>query len=221
MPVKNNSSNNTVLVNLNELAKITKMIGGEKKKKQINIDDSDESDQESNNETSESSDSDDEESEVLDADQNNDSDIDEDKLDADDDEDDKENTDTNEFDEIIDVKTKTIDEEGEIDGEGDNGDFNLECLLADAEEEDVYIDPVEATIKISLPKLTKYERVRILGTRAKQLALGAPPLVKNVSNKSPIEIAEIELMMNMIPFKIKRPLPNNTYEIWKLSELEK
>ena len=31
----------------------------------------------------------------------------------------------------------------------------------------------------------------------------------------------VELENNMIPFKIKRPLPNNTYEIWELNELQK
>lgn len=218
MSTKNTLFSNTTVIHLNELSDLAKKTGG---KKQDQVNESDESDQESNNDTTDSDefDSEEEEDEVIDVEQNNDSDIDEDKLD-DDDEDDKETGNSNDLGEIItDEKKNGDDEEG--DGEGENTDFNLDCLLAETAEEDVYVDPVEATIKISLPKLTKYERVRILGTRAKQLALGAPPLVKNVSNKSPIEIAEIELMMNMIPFKIKRPLPNNTYEIWKLSELEK
>ena len=38
---------------------------------------------------------------------------------------------------------------------------------------------------------------------------------KNVDKKSPAEIAVIELEYNMIPYLIKRPMPNNTYEIWK------
>jgi DNA-directed RNA polymerase I, II, and III subunit RPABC2 len=61
--------------------------------------------------------------------------------------------------------------------------------------------------------------VKIIGKRTTQLSEGAPPLVKNVDNKSPQEIAMIELQMKMIPFKIKRYLPNRTYEIWKVSEL--
>lgn len=69
--------------------------------------------------------------------------------------------------------------------------------------------------------LTKYEKVRILGTRAKQIALGAKVLIKTNNIKSPYELALLELENNVLPFKIKRPLPNNTYEIWKLSELEK
>jgi hypothetical protein len=45
--------------------------------------------------------------------------------------------------------------------------------------------------------------------------------VKGVENKTPTEIAELELKNNMIPFKIKRRLPNGKFEIWRLSELEK
>ena len=34
-------------------------------------------------------------------------------------------------------------------------------------------------------------------------------------------MAEEELKLNMVPFKIKRPLPNGKYEIWLLEELNK
>ena len=63
--------------------------------------------------------------------------------------------------------------------------------------------------------------VRILGERTKQLTLGAKPLVKNYKTLSYEKIAEEELKLNMIPFKIKRPLPNGSVEIWTLDELEK
>ena len=73
--------------------------------------------------------------------------------------------------------------------------------------------------RITLNKLTKYEMVRVLGIRAKQISVGAKTLVKNIEDKKPIEIALFELKNKTMPFKIKRPLPNNTYEIWKISEL--
>jgi len=73
--------------------------------------------------------------------------------------------------------------------------------------------------RITLNRLTKYEIVRILGARAKQISVGAKTLVKNIEGKSPIEIALYELRNKTIPFKIKRPMPNNTYEIWKIAEL--
>ena len=34
-------------------------------------------------------------------------------------------------------------------------------------------------------------------------------------------ISSSELKKNMTPIKIKRPLPNNTVEIWDISELNK
>ena len=75
--------------------------------------------------------------------------------------------------------------------------------------------------RITKPKLTKYEKVRIIGERTKQLIKGAKPLVKiNDSSLTSHDIALLEYDNNMIPFKIKRPLPNGTYEIWKFSELQ-
>ena len=74
--------------------------------------------------------------------------------------------------------------------------------------------------RITLPKLTKYERVRLIGTRAKQISLGAKVMVKNTAGLNPIEIAKLELEHRMIPMKVKRVLPDNKIEIWKLSELE-
>ena len=67
--------------------------------------------------------------------------------------------------------------------------------------------------------LTSYEMVRILGERTKQLTMGAKPMVKNYLGLSYDRIAEEELKLKMIPFKLKRPLPNNKFEIWCLDEL--
>jgi len=63
--------------------------------------------------------------------------------------------------------------------------------------------------------------VRILGERTKQLTMGAKPLIKNYESLGYDKIAEEELKLNMIPYKIKRPLPNGRYEIWTLDELYK
>ncbi len=67
--------------------------------------------------------------------------------------------------------------------------------------------------RITLPKLTKYEKVRLIGTRAKQISLGAKVMLKNTEGLHPIEIAKLELEHKMIPMKIKRVLPNNKIEI--------
>ncbi|MGB9748745.1 MAG: DNA-directed RNA polymerase subunit K [Candidatus Woesearchaeota archaeon] len=62
-------------------------------------------------------------------------------------------------------------------------------------------------------KYTKYEIARMLGSRALQLALGAPFLVK-VSEKelerikyNPLKIAEMEFSQGVLPITVKRPLP--------------
>jgi DNA-directed RNA polymerase I, II, and III subunit RPABC2 len=79
------------------------------------------------------------------------------------------------------------------------------------------IDPLHRT----MPFLTKYERARILGERAKQIDAGAIPLI-------PVEdgmidsylIAVEELTQKKVPFIVKRPLPNGGCEYWKLKDLE-
>ena len=75
--------------------------------------------------------------------------------------------------------------------------------------------------RVSVNRLTKYEMVRILGERTKQLTMGAKPMVKNYQGLSYEKIAEEEFKRNMIPFKIKRPLPNGKFEMWTLDELYK
>ena len=94
-------------------------------------------------------------------------------------------------------------------------------------EDDIEVQPdstveyVKSTERISASKLTKYEMVRILGERTKQLTMGAKPLIKNYEGLSYDRIAEEELKLNMTPFKIRRPLPNGKFELWELSELNK
>ena len=82
----------------------------------------------------------------------------------------------------------------------------------------VIIDVLHKT----LPFLTKYERTRILGERTKQLNSGATPFIKvDISVIDGYLIALQELEERVIPFIIKRPLPNgNGVEYWKLTDLE-
>jgi DNA-directed RNA polymerase I, II, and III subunit RPABC2 len=79
------------------------------------------------------------------------------------------------------------------------------------------IDKLHRTI----PILTKFEKTRILGLRAKQIDEGAVPFVKTQSNViDGYTIAIQELEQKKIPFIIRRPLPNGGSEYWKLSDLE-
>lgn len=62
-------------------------------------------------------------------------------------------------------------------------------------------------------RYTKYEKARMIGSRALQIAMGAPFLIKlsdkdlEVINYSPLEIAKKEFEAGVIPLTIKRPLP--------------
>ena len=79
------------------------------------------------------------------------------------------------------------------------------------------IDPLHTTI----PFLTRYEKAKILGLRAKQINHGSKPFVE--INRSIIDghtIALMELVQNKIPFIIRRPLPNGGSEYWKISDLK-
>ena len=74
--------------------------------------------------------------------------------------------------------------------------------------------------RITSTFLTKYERARILGTRALQLSKNAPPMIEPQPGETdPYTLAERELRERKIPFIIRRYLPDQTYEDWKLSEL--
>ena len=73
--------------------------------------------------------------------------------------------------------------------------------------------------RITFNRMTKYELVRIIGTRRKQLVMGAKPLVKNTENLTEQEIAIEELKNKMIPFIISRHCPNGNIEEWKANEL--
>ena len=64
-----------------------------------------------------------------------------------------------------------------------------------------------------LKKFTKYEKARMLGSRALQIAMGAPFLVKISKQEleklsyNPIEIAKLEFEKGVFPLTIKRPSP--------------
>ena len=85
------------------------------------------------------------------------------------------------------------------------------------DKDNIIIDPLHKTI----PILTKFERARILGQRAKQIESGAKPLVKVPDNIiDGYLIAELELREKKIPFVIKRPLPDGSCEYWSVKDLE-
>ncbi|CDR94970.1 DNA-directed RNA polymerase subunit I, putative [Babesia bigemina] len=100
---------------------------------------------------------------------------------------------------------------------------------------------VENAHRITSPYMTKYEKARIIGTRALQISLNAPITIpvdastdavdENVAMGfgeatdssamaiDPLIIAEKELYQKSVPFIIRRYLPNGSYEDWKIEEL--
>jgi DNA-directed RNA polymerase subunit K/omega len=73
----------------------------------------------------------------------------------------------------------------------------------------------------TMPFMTKYEKTRILGQRAKQLNQGAQPMIP--VDKKIIDgylIAQLELQQKALPFIIRRPLPGGKSEYWRLADLE-
>ena len=81
----------------------------------------------------------------------------------------------------------------------------------------IIVDAAHRTI----PMLTKYEKARILGVRAKQINNGAAPFIELKENIiDGYLIAERELAEKKLPFIIRRPLPNRGSEYWRLEDLE-
>jgi DNA-directed RNA polymerases I, II, and III subunit RPABC2 len=85
------------------------------------------------------------------------------------------------------------------------------------DDKGIIIDPLHRT----LPFVTRYEKARAIGERAKQINSGAKPFIE--IEQSMIDgylIALKEFEAKKIPFIIRRPLPNGTSEYWRLSDLE-
>lgn len=158
------------------------------------------------------------------------------------------NVDNDDTDNLINIKpTNNLNEDDEDDNDDDDdkdenylqkfdneitknyiNDFHPECYHHNYDEiialtkiikneNNIIIDSFHRTI----PYLTKYEKTKILGQRAKQIEYGSLPFIKVPENIiEPHIIAELELQEKKIPFIIRRPLPNGSFEYWNLKDLE-
>ena len=89
---------------------------------------------------------------------------------------------------------------------------NREIIITDIEHE---IRELEETGKILMgpPTLTRFEKARIMGARALQLSLGAPPFIEiPESAATSLDIAMEELEQRLIPISIRRTLPNGDFQ---------
>ncbi len=84
------------------------------------------------------------------------------------------------------------------------------------------IENREIGVRIGPRILTKFERARIVGARALQISMGAPPLIdtQDIANDL-FTIAERELKAGMLPMTVRRTLPTGEYEDIPLSVLLK
>ena len=119
-----------------------------------------------------------------------------------------------ERDEISEKEQKDIDHACEI-------IKNRKIITEAADHEPVEIKNSTDAIATGPPTLTRFEKARIMGSRALQLSLGAPPFIdfsKNISTS--LEIAMEELHQRVIPIVIRRTLPNGDYQNIPIEQFE-
>ena len=95
---------------------------------------------------------------------------------------------------------------------GNQGEDNIEVLQSAQ-------GPSDPSQRTTTPFMTKYERARVLGTRALQISMGAPVMVDLDGETDPLKIATMELNDKKIPMIIRRYLPDGSHEDWKIEEL--
>eukprot|EP01114_Cavostelium_apophysatum_P010139 TRINITY_DN2359_c0_g1_i1.p1 TRINITY_DN2359_c0_g1~~TRINITY_DN2359_c0_g1_i1.p1 ORF type:complete len:149 (-),score=16.02 TRINITY_DN2359_c0_g1_i1:88-534(-) len=113
-------------------------------------------------------------------------------------------------------------------GEQEDEQQNPENEEAMEEREPVTVDvlsheeagPREQIERKTTRYMTKYERARVLGTRALQISMNAPIMVELSGQTDPLQIAREELKQKKIPLIIRRYLPDESYEDWSVDELE-
>ena len=99
---------------------------------------------------------------------------------------------------------------------------NREVLDKIEEHEPVEIPCEKEKITIGPPTLTKYEKARIMGARALQLSLGAPPFIPIPKNaRISLDISMEELEQRVIPITIRRVLPNGDFQNIPINYFEK
>ena len=80
----------------------------------------------------------------------------------------------------------------------------------------------DGKILMGPPTLTRFEKARIMGARALQLSLGAPPFIDIPETAATsLDIAMEELDQRLIPISIRRVLPNGDFQNVPLFEFSK
>ena len=88
-----------------------------------------------------------------------------------------------------------------------------DIIEADISHEPQEVESDKGKIMIGPPVLTRFEKARIMGARALQLSLGAPPFIAIPETaRTSLDIAMEELDKRVIPIIIRRVLPNGDYQ---------
>jgi len=96
-----------------------------------------------------------------------------------------------------------------------------QIITESVDHEPVEIKNSTDAIVTGPPTLTRFEKARIMGSRALQLSLGAPPFIDFSKNiVSSLEIAMEELHQKVIPIVIRRTLPNGDYQNIAIKQFE-
>ena len=119
-----------------------------------------------------------------------------------------------------------MEDRGEDDGEGGADDDGLDVtgeredsMMVEGGGDMVVSTGTAPSERITTRYLTKYERARVLGTRALQISMNAPVMVDLDGETDPLRIAEKELRERKIPIIVRRYLPDGSHEDWSIDEL--
>ena len=132
----------------------------------------------------------------------------------------------------LDTYRKLIDRKDLVEPLTEKEQENLEKRIKEIENREVVEkikehDPVEIPceknkITIGPPTLTRFEKARIMGARALQLSLGAPPFVPIPKTaRISLDISMEELEQRVIPITIRRALPNGDFQNIPIDYFEK
>ena len=132
----------------------------------------------------------------------------------------------------LDTYRKLIDRKDLVEPLTEKEQDNLEKRIKEIEEREIVEkieehEPVEIPceknkITIGPPTLTKFEKARIMGARALQLSLGAPPFIPIPKTaRISLDISMEELEQRVIPITIRRVLPNGDYQNIPIDYFEK
>lgn len=121
-----------------------------------------------------------------------------------------------------DTVTYEQDEQMEAEDEFGRGEMIVESENAPLGNQEVGEQEEEEKDKrITTRFITKYERARVLGVRATQIAMGAPVMIQLNDETDPLEIANKEMRQGKLPIIIRRILPGGKkYEDWHVNELD-